>query len=116
MKITTISFSYFFLAVAIISFIFSVYFLVITKKTSEDSNSRDEIVGSMKDPDNWRSRNKKMGYINLCFFIISIGAFIYFKFFSVPSLINLIYLFVFLGIIVISLFVILIANKKVPNK
>lgn len=105
MQITSISMSYFFLIVGVLSLIFFIYFKFIVIKTSAHSDNRKKIIGNMKDPDSWRNSNNKMSYVSLFWAIISIGAFIYLKFFISATLISIFIPFVYLAAIIISSFI-----------
>ncbi|MGH4118695.1 hypothetical protein [Clostridium sp.] len=116
MNITSISLSYVFLGIFIIALIFFLYYKFIVINTGEKSKRRDKIIGSMKDPDNWRDRNNKMAYVSLFWTIISISVFIYLKFFHTAGLISIIYVFVYLTVIVVSVSLFLTQNKVVAGK
>lgn len=111
MFITSISLSYVFLIIGVISLIFFLYFKFITSSTSEESHRRDKILGNMKDPESWRETNNRMGYVSLFWFIVSIAAFIYLKFFLQASLISIIIPFTYIALIIISSF--LFGRRKV---
>jgi len=110
MFITSISLSYMFLAIAFISIAFFLYFKTLIIKSSKNSNSRDRIIGNMKDPITWARRNNIMSYISLFWSIISLSIFIYLKFFYSAALVSIIYLFIYIALITASL--ILIKVKK----
>ncbi|WP_055667371.1 hypothetical protein [Desnuesiella massiliensis] len=110
MQITSISMSYFFLVVGVLSLIFFIYFKFIVIKTSSHSDNRSKIVGNMKDPDSWRNSNNKMSYVSLFWAIVSIGAFIYLKFFISATLISIFIPFIYLAAIIISSFI--FSSKK----
>lgn len=112
MYITSISFSYFFLILSLLSLIFFVYFTFIVTKTRENSSDRQKIVGNMKDPTAWRARNKNSSILCIIITAVSLGLFIYLKFFKVSFLISIIYLFIVIAAIVISLGVLLGFSKK----
>lgn len=102
MYLTSISLSYFFLGISLIALGFLFYFKVLVIKTSPDKDSRKKIIGKMKDPDDWRDRNNKMAYVSLFWTIISIGIFIYLKFFFTAGLVSIMYLIAYIAFIVIS--------------
>jgi len=102
MFITSLSISFAFLGVSIIAFIAFFYFKILIIKSSDSSKSRDKIIGNMKDPVSWRHKNNRMSYICLFWAIISLGVFIYFKFFTNAGLVPTIYLFVYIATVVLS--------------
>lgn len=100
--ITSISFSYLFLGIALIALSFCLYFRLIYKKTSPDSPSAQTIFGEMKHREDWRDKNRLMSFISLFWALISIILFIYLKFFLAPSLISILYLLIYAVLIVMS--------------
>lgn len=116
MNITRISLSYVFFAISIIELIFFLYYKFLVINTGEKSKRRSKIIGSMKDPEHWRHRNNIMAFVSLFWAIISIIAFIYLKFFSKSGLISIIYVFVFIALIVLSISIFLKQNKVVSSK
>lgn len=115
MTITSISLSYYFLGVSIIALCFLFYFKTLVIKTSKNSETKENIIGNMKDPDAWRSRNNKMAYVSLFWTIISLAAFIYLKFFMISKLISIIYLIVYVVVIALSLIFFGIGRKKAAD-
>lgn len=116
LNITRISLSYVFFAISIIELIFFLYYKFLVINTGEKSKRRSKIIGSMKDPEHWRHRNNIMAFVSLFWAIISIIAFIYLKFFSKSGLISIIYVFVFIALIVLSISIFLKQNKVVSSK
>lgn len=116
MFVTSISFSYFFLGIALISLIFCIYYKAIVVKTSPDNKSRDKIIGKMKDPISWRNKNNIVGNISIFWCLFSLALFIYFKFFFTLGLISIYYVFIYVGVIAISMFFINGASKKTSEK
>jgi len=110
MSITSISLSYIFLSIGIISIAFFLYFKILIIKSSKNSDSRSKIIGNMKDPITWAKRNNIISYISLFWSIISLAIFIYLKFFYSATLVPIIYLFIYITLIAASL--ILIKVKK----
>ncbi len=51
----------------------------------------EKIVGNMKDPKTWLNRNNRMAYVSLFWFIVSLAIFIYLKFFTMPTIISILY-------------------------
>lgn len=100
--ITSISFSYLFLGIALIALSFYLYFRLVYTKTSPNNPSRDTIFGEMKHREGWRERNNRMSYISLFWAVISTLLFIYLKFFTAPTLISIIYLVLYTVIIALS--------------
>ena len=103
MSITSISLSYIFLAIAVISIAFFLYFKTLIIKSSKNSEDRNKIIGNMKDPVSWAKRNNIMSYISLFWSILSIVAFIYLKYFYGAPLVSIIYLFIYVALIAASL-------------
>lgn len=103
MYMTSSSLSYFFLAITVLSIIFSFYFKVIVLNTSEGNSHRGKIIGKMKDPDAWRDKNNIMSYIFLFWSIISLGIFIYLKYYYGTGLVSLIYVIAYLILMVVSI-------------
>lgn len=99
MNITTISLSYFFLAICIIALAFSLYFKTLVIKTEPNNKSRQKILGNMKDPVTWREKNNIMAYVSIFWSVISLVIFIYLKFFSKAGLISIVYVFIYVGLI-----------------
>lgn len=112
MYITSISFSYLFLIISLISLIFFAYFTFIVTKTRETSSDRQKIVGNMKDPTAWRARNKNSSILSIIITAVSLGLFIYLKFFLASILISIVYLFIIIAAIVVSLGILLGFSKK----
>lgn len=112
MFVTSISFSYFFLGIALISLVFCIYYKAIVVKTSPDNRSRDKIIGRMKDPISWRKKNNIMGNTYIFWCLASLALFIYFKFFFTAGLIPIYYVFIYIGVMAISMFSINLVNKK----
>jgi len=102
MNFTSISLSYAFLIIGIGAILFFLYFKVLVVKTGKNKASRDEIVGKMKDPDDWRNRNNRMAYVSLFWALVSLGIFVYLKFFYTVGLVSFIYPLILLIAIVIS--------------
>jgi len=116
MNITSISLAYIFFGISIIAFIFFLYYKFLVINTGDKSKRRDKIIGSMKDPENWRRRNNIMSFVSLFWAFISQSAFIYLKFFNKLGLISIIYVFVYLAVIVLSVSIFLKQNKLVGSK
>ncbi|MGV8979800.1 hypothetical protein [Clostridium sp.] len=116
MNITSISLAYVFLGISIVAFVFFLYYKFLVINTGDKSKRRDKIIGSMKDPDNWRHRNNIMAFVSLFWALISQIAFIYLKFFNKSGLISIIYVFVYLAVIVLSVSFFLKTNKLVSSK
>jgi cell division protein FtsW (lipid II flippase) len=116
LNLTSSSLSYIFLAISIIEFVFFLYYIFLVTNTGSNSKRRDKIIGSMKDPDHWRARNNKMAYISLGWSIISVIAFIYLKFFFKSGLVSIIYVFVYLALIAVSVLFFLKQNKVVSSR
>lgn len=102
MNVTSISLSYVFIGIGIAALIAFIYFKVVTVKSSPESESRDKIVGNMKNPDVWRSRNNALAYLSLTWAIISTAIFIYIKYYMAPILMPGWYVFAYAGILAIS--------------
>lgn len=103
MNFTSVSLSYAFLIIGIGALLFFLYFKVLVVKTGEKKPSREKIVGNMKDPEDWRNRNNRMAYVSLFWAIISLGIFVYLKFFYTVGLVSFIYPLVLLVAVVISI-------------
>jgi len=108
--------SYVFFAISIIELIFFLYYKFLVINTGEKSKRRSKIIGSMKDPEDWRHRNNIMAFVSLFWAIISIIAFTYLKFFSKAGLVSIVYVFVFIALIVLSISIFLKQNKVVGSK
>jgi len=105
-----------FFAISIIEFIFFVYFKFLVINTGAQSKMRKNIIGAMKDPDNWRQRNNLIAFISLFWTLISISAFIFLKFFYTLGLVSIIYVFIYLVVIVLSISFFIKKNKIVSSK
>ena len=103
MYLTSISLSYFFLAIAAASIAAYLYFKLLVIKTDTSNENRDKIIGNMKDPISWRERNKRMSFVSLFWFIISTIAFIVLKFFYPLALIPFILLIIYAVLIILSI-------------
>lgn len=103
MSVSSISLSYTFLVIAIISIAFFLYFKALIIKTSKSSESRDKIIGNMKDPITWTKRNNIMSYISLFWSIVSMAIFIYLKYFYGGPLVSMIYPFIYIALIAVSM-------------
>ncbi|GAA0179216.1 hypothetical protein SH2C18_21240 [Clostridium sediminicola] len=103
MNVTSNSLAYFFLGFFLITLAFSLYFKVLFIRTNPGNKHRDNIIGNMKDPISWRSRNNRMSYISIFWSAISLAIFIYLKFFKTSGLINIIYVFSYMAIAAISI-------------
>lgn len=103
MNMTSSSLSYLFLIISALCLIFLFYFKILVINTSDDSKKKAKIIGSMKDPDAWRSRNNTMFYVFLFWTIISFLVFVYLKYFFGQGLISAIYVIAYLAIMVISI-------------
>ncbi|NEZ46404.1 hypothetical protein FDF74_04145 [Clostridium niameyense] len=115
MNITSISISYLFLILGIISLVLFIYFKIIVSNTNEDSDNKDKILGNMKDPEGWRSRNNKIAYLSLFWCIVSLAIFIYLKFFIMPTLISTVYFLIYAIIVILSIFLIGRRQKERDN-
>lgn len=116
MNITSISLSYVFFGISIVAFIFFLYYKFLVISTGDKSKRREKIIGSMKDPDQWRHRNNIIAFISLFWALISQAAFIYLKFFNKTGLLSLVYVFVYVALIVLSLSIFIKKNKVVGSK
>lgn len=105
-----------FFIVSIIEFIFFLYYKFLVINTGTKSKRRNNIVGTMKDPENWRNRNNIIAFISLFWALISIITFIYLKFFYVTGLLSIIYVFIYIVAIVLSVSIFIKKNKVVPSK
>ncbi|MBU3183820.1 hypothetical protein [Clostridium estertheticum] len=116
MNITSVSLSYMFFVVSIIEFIFFLYYKFLVINTGAKSKRRENIIGTMKDPEHWRKRNNIIAFISLFWSLISIFAFIYLKFFYATHLLSIVYVFIYIAAIVLSVFVFIKKNKIVTKK
>lgn len=102
MYLTSISFSYFILGVSIACIAAYLYFKLLFTKTSPESISRDKIIGQMKDPETWRTKNGRMSNVCMFWFIVSIIIYGVIKFLFTISLIPIIYLLIYAVLMVLS--------------
>ncbi|WP_234118630.1 hypothetical protein [Clostridium hydrogenum] len=112
MNVTSISLSYWFLGISLISLLFSLYFKNLVIKTSPGNKSRDKIIGTMKDPMAWREKNNILAYISIFWTVVSLLLFIYFKFLNASQLISIYYVFAYVAIIALSLILIKVKSKS----
>jgi hypothetical protein len=112
MNTTSVFLSYAFLCIAFITLICFLYFKLLLIKTSSDSDTKRNIIGNMKDPDSWRARNNKVSYLMLFWTILSAAIFIYLKYFTGSQVISSIYLYVYIGAIIISSFLFSSQEKR----
>lgn len=113
MYLTSISLSYFFLTVGILSAALYVYFKVLVVKTNPQRDSRHKILGDMKDPDSWIQRNKRMCYLSLFWAVVSILLFAILKFSYPMKLISTMYLIIYTIIVILSIAFFARAKNKV---
>ncbi|RUT62007.1 hypothetical protein C1143_07680 [Clostridium botulinum] len=102
MNVTSISLSYFFLGISLISLSFFIYFKILTNNSSKEDENNEKIVGDMKEPKTWLNRNNRMAYVSLFWAIVSLAVFIYLKFFIMPTIISILYVIGYAFLIVIS--------------
>lgn len=102
LNFSTISLSYIFLGIFILAILFYLYFKFILVKSSPKSPTRDKIIGTMKKPEVWHERNKRMSYVALFWAIISLGIFVFLKYLYKSPIIPSFTIFIYLGIIVLS--------------
>ena len=112
MNTTSVFLSYAFLCIAFITLICFLYFKLLLIKTSSDSDTKRNIIGNMKDPDSWRARNNKVSYLMLFWTILSAAIFIYLKYFIGSQVISSIYLYAYIGAIIISSFLFSSQEKR----
>ena len=105
-----------FFIVSIIEFIFFLYYKFLVINTGSKSKRRENIIGTMKDPENWRNRNNIIAYISLFWSLISIFSFVYLKFFNAARLLSIVYVFIYIAVIVLSISVFIKRNKIVSTK
>jgi len=103
MYLTSISLSYFFLAVALVSIAAYLYFKLLVIKSDPQNAGSDKIIGAMKDPVSWRTRNKQMSLVCLFWFIVSTIGFVALKFFYPIALIPTMILVIYAVLIVLSI-------------
>lgn len=113
MNVTSISLSYLFLGICLISLSFFIYFKILTSNSSKKDEKSEKIVGNMKDPETWMNRNNRMAYVSLFWSIVSLAIFIYLKFFTMPTIISILYVIGYIFLIVIS---VVIAGMKKQEK
>lgn len=111
MNFTSSALSYLFIAIAVIDLCFVAYFKILVVNTSENNNKRDKIIGSMKDPEDWRNRNNRMSYIFLFWAAASFAVFVYLKYFFGIGLVSPLYVIGFLAVMVISIALLGIKRK-----
>lgn len=102
MNFSTISLSYIFLGIFVIAILFYLYFKFVLIKSSPKSADKDKIIGTMKKPELWQERNKRMSYIALFWSIVSLGIFVFLKYLYKSPLIPSFMIFIYLGVIVLS--------------
>ncbi|MBV7273153.1 hypothetical protein JMF89_09945 [Clostridiaceae bacterium UIB06] len=102
MYLTSISFSYFLLGVSIACIAAYLYFRLLFTKTSPESNSRDKIIGQMKDPETWRLKNKQVSNVCMFWFIVSILIYASIKFLFSIQLIPIVYLLIYVVLMLLS--------------
>lgn len=110
MYLTSISLSYFFLALAIATVAAYLYFKLLVIKSDPENPSREKIIGNMKDPVNWRERNRRMSFVCLFWFILSTIAFVILKFLYPLALIPIMVLVIYAILIVAS--IVLFSREK----
>lgn len=115
MYFTSSSLSYIFLSMSLIGFAFFLYFKSLVIKTTPNNSNRDKIIGTMKDPDTWRYKNSMMANLSIFWAIVSLGVFVYLKFFYKLGLISMIYFFIYLAGEVISI-AYFSSIRKLPKK
>ena len=113
MNIKSISLSYVFLVICVISLLISLYFKIIVIKTSPGRRDRNRLIGDMKDPITWRERNNIISYLFVFWATVSLSIFIYLKFFNTEILISILYLFAYIVIILVSVVFSILKKKAV---
>ncbi|SHH25568.1 hypothetical protein [Clostridium grantii] len=116
MNVTSLSLAYFFLGLFFVSIIFSFYFKILFIRTNPGNTHRDKIIGSMKDPISWRSRNNRTAYISMFWAFVSLAVFVYLKFFHKAGLINIIYVFAYVALAALSIIFLGKLKKEVKQK
>lgn len=111
MGVSGISFSYIFLGIALISISFYLYFRLIYTESANYNSESSHIIGKMKDPENWRTKNNYMSYISLFWAIVSFSIFVALKFFFQISIISLAFLFIYIALIAVSAIYIVLKFK-----
>lgn len=116
MNITSISLSYLLLSISVVEFIVFIYYKFLVISTDPKNKKRKKIIGSMKDPNHWRQRNNIIAFISLFWSLVSIISFIYLKFFYTLGLTSIIYLFIYVVLIVLSVTFFIKKNKLIRGK
>jgi hypothetical protein len=111
MYITSISLSYALLGATIIACGFFIYFKTLVIKTGDTKETKNKILGKMKEPEAWRNKNNKMSYVSLFWTIVSLLLFIYLKFFYTANLVSILYIFAYIALIVITTALTGVKNK-----
>nr|WP_246582985.1 hypothetical protein [Clostridium simiarum] len=104
--------SYIFLIIGVISLLCFLYFKFIAISSSKGDERSKAILGNMKNPELWRNVNNKMSYVSLFWTIISLGGFIYLKFFMNSTLLSIFIPFIYLALIIISSLIFSRKNEK----
>lgn len=112
MYMTSSSLAYIFLGVAIISLAFFLYYKSLVIRTNPDSYTRDKIIGNMKNPDQWRTSNSRMGNFSLFWGIAALAVFVYLRFFYGTGLVNSLYVFGFIAVAIVSAIFVLRSFKS----
>lgn len=112
MYMTSSSLSYIFLGVTIISLAFFLYYKSLVIKTNSDSYTRNKIIGNMKNPEQWRASNSRMGNFSLFWGIAALAVFIYLRFFYGTGLVNSLYVFGFIAAAIVSALFVLSSFKS----
>ncbi|KGK87547.1 hypothetical protein SDC9_113315 [bioreactor metagenome] len=102
MNFSTISLSYIFLGIFVVAILFYAYFKFVLIKSSDKSPDKDKIIGTMKKPEVWHERNKRMSYIALFWSVISLAVFVFLKYLYKSPIIPSFMIFIYLGVIVLS--------------
>ncbi len=113
MFVTNIFLSRIFFIATIICLILSLYFKIIVIKTSPGNRDRNRIIGNMKDPMTWREKNTTLSYILIIWSIVSLCLFAYLKFFNAPKIISIVYLFIYLAAVTVSILYFVLRKKVV---
>jgi len=105
-----------FFAISAVEFIVFMYYKFLVINTDPKNKKRKKIIGSMKDPDHWRRRNNIIAFISLFWALISMITFIYLKFFYNSGLVSIVYAFIYVVLIVLSVTLFIKKNKLVSTK
>lgn len=112
MYVDSITLSYLFFIIGIVSLMLSLYFKLQFIKTSPSKNTRRQMLSKAKDPIVWRETRRLLSRLSLFWGVSSLVFFLYLNLIVYDSLTSITYFLVYCIIICVSLFLFVSLIKK----